>query len=236
MVELGFRSKCLDARACALHPSLDSHWGWPDWGWKLSRFPPVLRFIMFLMQDLGARFMWRRETTGRSNWILPTAPPTQGMICDGIIKGRNTGGPNLFLSVKIWRSHLHSFLNNPWGSCWAETSMFWAETYMFCSVFPVICTCLPICSWESLYAEVESTDSSAYCQGSHHSSFQLWAVGSNFSGSQFIISEVGVTTYLPHWAAESRRELLVVKCLEEHWLSGTHTPWVFSPGPLCLLS
>lgn len=44
-------------------------------------------------------------------------------------------------------------------------------------------------------------------------------MGSNFSGSQFIISEVGVTTYLPHWAAESRRELLVVRCLEEHWLS-----------------
>lgn len=141
------------------------------------------------------------------------------MICDGIIKGRNTGGPSLFLSVKVWRSHLHSFLNNPWGTCWAETSVFWAETYMFCSVFPVICTCLPICSWESLYAEVESTDSSAYCHGSHHSCFQLWALGSNFSGSQFIISEVGVTTYLPHWAAESRRELLVVRCLEEHWLS-----------------
>lgn len=53
------------------------------------------------MQDLGARFMWKRETTGSSNWILPTAPPTQGVIWDGIIKGGNTGGPSLFLSVKV---------------------------------------------------------------------------------------------------------------------------------------
>lgn len=168
------------------------------------------------MQDLGARFMWRRETTGSSNWILPTAPPTQGVICDGIIKGGNTGGPSLFLSVKVWnRSHVHSFLNNPWGTCWAET-------YMFCSVFPIICTCLPLCSWESLYAEVESTDSSAYCQGSRLSSFQLWALGSNFSG--------------PHWAplhhfwsrsddsacltGQPRATVsLAVTCLEEPWLT-----------------
>lgn len=154
--------------------------------------PTSLRFIMFLMQDLGARFMWTRETGGSSNWILPTAPPTQGMICDGIIKGGNTGGPSLFLSVKVWnRSHLHNFINNPWGTCWAET-------YMFCSVFPIICTCLPICSWESLYAEVESTDSSAYCQGSHLSYFQLWDLGSNFSGPHFIIfwSRSDDATYL----------------------------------------
>lgn len=184
------------------------------------------------MQDLGARFMWRRETTGSSNWILPTAPPTQGVICDGIIKGGNTGGPSLFLSVKVWsRSHVHNFLNNPWGTCWAET-------YMFCSVFPIICTCLPLCSWESLYAEVESTDSSAYCQGSRLSSFQLWALGSNFSG--------------PHWAplhhfwsrsddsacltGQPRATVsLAVTCLEEPWLTA-HVLWVFRLGPLCLLS